>query len=154
MTMSEVKTTKEIRIRVGLDEENVPIRIDWQAEDPNGDTLIFDLHYQPVESDVWLPLASDLTGASHAWDVRPVPDGFVTVRLTASDRRDNSPDQRRRTTRISDPVLIDRTPPRGELQAQVQADGSVRLSGRARDVLSTIAQPSNTTPPSSSTVTR
>lgn len=31
--MSEIKVTKEIRIRVGLDEENVPVHIDWQADD-------------------------------------------------------------------------------------------------------------------------
>jgi gliding motility-associated protein GldC len=34
--MSEVKTTKEIRIRVGLNAENVPVQIDWEAEDHTG----------------------------------------------------------------------------------------------------------------------
>jgi len=64
MTMSEVKTTKEIRIRVGLDEENVPIRIDWQAEDnPSAETpqeckafllSLFDKeHRETLKIDLW-----------------------------------------------------------------------------------------------------
>lgn len=35
--MSKIKRTSEIKIKVGLDKENVPIHLDWQSTDnPNG----------------------------------------------------------------------------------------------------------------------
>lgn len=39
IAMSDIKRTSEIKITVGLDQENVPIHLDWLSDDnPNGDT--------------------------------------------------------------------------------------------------------------------
>lgn len=34
--MKPVKKTSDINVRVGLDEDHIPVQLSWKAEDPNG----------------------------------------------------------------------------------------------------------------------
>jgi hypothetical protein len=86
--------------------------LSWEAEDPNGDSLRFDLELRAEEESGWKPLKKDLEGSPWMWDSATVPDGWYRVRLAASDRAANPPGQAFSTSRESDPFLVDNTPPR------------------------------------------
>lgn len=87
------------------------LQIEWQASDPNQDQLRYRLEYQQEGSSVWLLLADDLTASSHEWNTRLVPDGRYRIRVTASDELDNLPEQALRTSRVSDPIIVDNALP-------------------------------------------
>jgi hypothetical protein len=114
------------------------LQIDWEADDPNGDQLLFTLEYQPEGSGMWLPLARDLQETSFQWDTRHVPDGRYTLRVVADDSPDNTPDMASKSVRLSDPVLVDNTPPALRLLSQrVDAD-TASVTGIVTDALSPI----------------
>jgi hypothetical protein len=125
----------------GVDQPASPtMTLNWEATDDNGDRLLYDLDYQPVQASTrgngrWLELADELTDTSHEWDTRKVPDGRYRLRVTASDRLDNPGDMAMTAARRADPVLIDNSPPTlGDEALQVQVDGrTATLSGTAVD---------------------
>jgi hypothetical protein len=112
--------------------------VNWEAADPNGDRLLFNLEYQPAGSDIWLPLAQDLDANSYEWQTRHVPDGRYLIRVTASDRPDNPPDMAKTANRVSDPVVIDNTPP-AFVNVRFERDGAnLTIEGEVRDALTPI----------------
>lgn len=114
------------------------LQIDWEADDPNGDQLLFTLEYQPEGSSLWLPLARDLKETSFHWDTRHAPDGRYTLRVVADDSPDNTPDMASKSIRLSDPILVDNTPPALRLLSQrVDAD-TASVTGIVTDALSPI----------------
>jgi len=114
------------------------MKVSWEAGDPNGDALSYTLEYQPAGSERWLTIAEDVTDTSYTWETRRVPDGRYTLRLTATDASANPADMALRAARVSDPVLVDNTPPSpGEIGTSV--DGrSLTLSGTVTDALSPV----------------
>ncbi len=114
------------------------LEIEWEAADPNGDQLLYTLEYQPAGTDQWLPLAQDLTEQSHEWQTLRIPDGWYTVRLTATDSPSNTGDMTKTAVRRADPVLIDNTPPTiSSLEHRVK-DGVLWIETQAQDALSAI----------------
>ena len=61
----------------------------WQADDPNGDALLFDVAYRALGDETWRPLRSGLSEPVFAWDTATVPSGRYQVRITASDAAAN-----------------------------------------------------------------
>ncbi len=103
------------------------LRIQWEAEDPNDDKLIYKLEYRASDSERWLTLAEDITDSNHTWDTRRVPDGRYLIRVTASDAPDNPPGMEKTARRQSEPVLIDNSAP--EI-----AEPEVEVEGRAAEL--------------------
>ncbi len=121
------------------DDQPAPsLNIEWEATDPNGDDLIYDLEYQPAGSVKWLTLAESLDETSFEWDTRRVPDGRYTVRVTASDAPDNPADMARTAVRRTDPVLIDNTPPTIDRIEHHAQGRTLRITAQVRDALSPI----------------
>ena len=116
----------------------VVVPIEWEASDPNGDTLRYTLEYQQAGTNKWLPIAKDLDATAFEWHTRRVPDGRYIVRVTASDSPSNTPDMALTGSRNSDPVVIDNTPPAvDEAKIDVKIK-TASLSGKAVDALSNI----------------
>lgn len=118
---------------------NPILTVEWEASDGNDDALRYTLEYQGDGWDVWLPLAADLQDSSYEWDTRQAPDGWYLLRLTASDQAANPPGMDLEARRLSEPLLIDNTPPlfeHGPL-AEVK-DKQVVVSARVADALSAI----------------
>lgn len=114
------------------------MNIEWEAADPNNDTLVYNLEYQPAGAKRYLSVAEDLEENRFEWQTRRIPDGWYILRVTASDRRDNPGDMAKTTSRRSDPVLVDNTPPTLEnLAHEVQGD-TLLVSGNAVDAFSPI----------------
>jgi hypothetical protein len=115
-----------------------PIRIlQWQAEDPNGDTLRYGLYFRGQGEERWILLEDDLQRPEYAWDTASVADGWYEVKVVATDRADHPADAALSDERVSDPVLIDNTAPILEnVKAKVEkADGKARavVTFTARD---------------------
>ncbi len=112
--------------------------ITWEASDPNGDRLLYTLEYQPAGTVNWLALAKDLEINNHEWQTRQVPDGRYLVRVTASDRPDNPPDMAKTANRVSDPVVIDNTPPVFANVRTRREGGRLTIEGEVRDALTAL----------------
>jgi sugar lactone lactonase YvrE len=63
----------------------------WQAEDPNGDTLLFDVEYRAVGDERRRALRADLAEPVFAWDTASVPNGRYVLRVVARDAPGNPP---------------------------------------------------------------
>src|SRR5690606_25239005 len=114
------------------------MNLEWEAADPNEDSLIYTLEYQPDGSDRWLLIDDDLTQSPYEWQTRRAPDGRYLLRVTASDRPGNPGDMAKTTSRLSDPVLVDNGRPRLE-DVEYELDGrNVTIRGVAADELSRV----------------
>ncbi len=115
------------------------LTIAWEAADPNNDLLSYSLFFRRVGEEPWILLKDKLSEATFDWETRSVADGRYEVKVVASDAASNEPGQGKTAMRISDPVVVDNTPPViGDLKSQVRAD-SVRIDLKAVDRTSTVA---------------
>jgi hypothetical protein len=119
-------------------------KITCKAKDDNNDKLIYKIEFRKVGRTGWIELKDQLEADSFEWDGRTVEDGRYEVRVTASDERDNTPATSLSGVRISEPVIVDNTPPIVELAA-VQPEGkTTKLVLRVTDQLSAIGKVSYT----------
>lgn len=86
--------------------------LSWQADDPDGDTLIYSVHYRGEDEREWKLLKADIRENTLQQDGEVFADGRYFFRVVASDRLANSPQAARESELVSPPVLIDQTPPR------------------------------------------
>lgn len=96
--------------------------ISFAAQDANRDELVFMIEFRHIGRTRWTLLKEDLAQPKFEWDGRTVEDGRYEVRVTANDRKGNSPSTALTGSRISDPFVIDNTPPAIE-SADVQIEG-------------------------------
>jgi len=85
----------------------------WAAADPNGDDLVYDLSFRPGNGGegTWRKVVEDLDDDYYSFDSLSLPDGVYRFRLRASDRPSNDPENALVAEQVSDPVVIDHTPP-------------------------------------------
>ncbi|MBK9166145.1 MAG: hypothetical protein IPM24_01635 [Bryobacterales bacterium] len=112
------------------------LSINWQAEDPDGDKLVFTLESRGVGEKEWKKLKHGFSETHHSVDAHAFADGRYLFRVTASDREANAPDDAREDVLISAPILIDHTPPAVRLSpARVQGQ-TVEIGVEATDAAS------------------
>lgn len=83
----------------------------WKAEDPNGDALRSALEFRCRETGDWLPMARDLEEEWYSFDAQALPDGLCWFRLRVDDGRDRPGETPLVAERVSEPVVVDHTPP-------------------------------------------
>ena len=84
----------------------------WEASDPNGDDLVYTLHFRKDGWPDWIKLGEEpLTEANFAWDTSAVPDGTYRLRVTASDRPSNASSETLVRDRVSESFLVDHQSP-------------------------------------------
>lgn len=116
------------------------IEIVLTAQDDNRDELTFAIDFRQVGRSRWILLKKDLNQPRFEWEGRTVEDGRYEVRVTADDAKSNSPDTMLTGSRISDPFVIDNTPPAIE-NADLQVEnGGVVLRLGIRDALTVIGK--------------
>lgn len=108
--------------------------ISWQAEDPDTDSLVYEVQFKGEDETRWKPLAEDITETSHSVDTRALPDGWYRFRVKASDRATRPKELSLGTERTTLPVLVDNTPPE---VFDIRVHGT-RVSFRVRDAASVI----------------
>jgi sugar lactone lactonase YvrE len=113
--------------------------ISWDASDPNNDPLVYAVYERQGSAGPWILLKDKLKDASYEWDTRGVADGRYELKVVASDEAANPVGQGKTASRVSDPVLIDNTPPViGDVKTTVNGM-SVTVTLRAVDAAGTVA---------------
>jgi sugar lactone lactonase YvrE len=110
----------------------------WAASDDNGDSLIFTVEIRGVDEKNWKLLKDKVKEKYLSWDSTAFPDGEYRLRVTASDLPGNPPAEALSTAMVSDPFLIDNTPPRIASLAASASGGKLHATWSAADALSDI----------------
>lgn len=117
-----------------------PMRsVSWTATDPNADEVRYTLSTRAGAGQPWVPLAKDLTDSTYEWDTRRVPDGRYEVKVEASDALANSPGSGKVTSRVSDPTIVDNTPPAIGDVSVTRENGKTSIALRVADRAGAIA---------------
>lgn len=109
------------------------LTISWNADDADGDKLVYALDFRGEGEQAWKSLKSDLHDASYSIDADALPDGRYYFRVTASDRESNPAGMAREADLVSSPVLVDNTPPTVRIQSATRAGTGVDISFEAQD---------------------
>jgi hypothetical protein len=86
-------------------------RLRWNATDPNEDELTFSLHFKKDGWKEWVLFEDNLDKNNFEWDTTTIPSGLYQFKVTASDRRDNSPEETKTAERASPLVPVTHLPP-------------------------------------------
>lgn len=86
--------------------------INWEAADPDGDSLIYQLFIRPEEENRWQQLTQNISENRYELDTRTLPDGWYRLRLVVSDAGDRPASSARTVEYVTLPFIIDNTPPR------------------------------------------
>jgi hypothetical protein len=93
------------------------LNLRWEATDPNDDDLSFTVSVRKDGWPNWIKLNEQpITERSFTWDTTAFPSGSYRVKLTATDRPSNSPDEALSRERESVTFLVDHDPPRVRLE--------------------------------------
>lgn len=83
----------------------------WIAEDPNQDTLTFELYFRGEGEKNWKLLAENISETVYRVNTESLPDGWYQLKVLASDASSNPADKALTTERTSEFFLIDNTSP-------------------------------------------
>jgi sugar lactone lactonase YvrE len=114
------------------------IQCTWEAEDPDGDTLEYELSYRAEDETGWKPLATAIRETTHAIDASRFADGRYYFRVVATDAPDNSPGVAKQNELISVPVVLDHSAPAIEILNRERSSSGWSLRVRVRDVASMV----------------
>ena len=109
------------------------MQISWQADDPDGDRLIFNLYFRGEDEREWKLLRGNMTENTYLLDADVFADGRYFFKVVASDRPSNPVALAREADLVSAPVLIDNTPPVVTASAPRRTGGAIEIDIDAED---------------------
>lgn len=109
------------------------ITIVWQADDPDGDRLVYRVYFRGANEMQWKALKTGLHDNSLTFDADVLADGKYYFRVIASDKESNFPATAREAILDSAPVMIDNTPPVVTMGASRYANGAAHIEWEALD---------------------
>lgn len=109
------------------------IQVSWQADDADGDKLIYSLYFRGEDEREWKLLRANMTEATYLLDGDVFADGRYYFKVTASDRPSNPAEFAKEADLVSAPVLIDNTPPVVTASAPRRAGSAVEIDVDAED---------------------
>ncbi len=110
------------------------VTLRWNASDPNGDPLTFQVDIRGKNDGIWRSLKDKLHDRFYAFDSTALPDGEYVARITASDAPANTASEALTASLESDTFTVDNTPP--EI-TDIKTTGH-RVAFTAKDALSWI----------------
>lgn len=119
--------------------------ISWQADDPNGDQLVYSLYVKGDDEREWHLVKNKLRQAFYTLEPDSLADGKYIARLVASDEESNPPATARKTDLVSAPFWIDDTPPEVRVLRQTATADGVEVQFRAEDATSPLRAAQTTT---------
>jgi hypothetical protein len=105
---STVSGTASQMVSRGLNQQ---IQIVWQADDSDGDRLLYAVYFRGEDETDWKLLRSNFAETLLTLEGDVLADGQYLFRVVASDKASNPGDSARQAELISAPVLFDATPP-------------------------------------------
>ncbi len=114
-------------------------QIRWEALDPNGDPLRYELFFRREDERDWKRFAEDVEGTNWTFNSRGVPDGEYRVRVIASDGETN-PEDERSVDRQSEVFIVDNSSPTfADVEPRREGD-RVRVTGVLLDEWSDVVR--------------
>lgn len=113
-----------------------PVTFSWQAEDPNGDQLVYSLYARAADEQEWHLLKDKLRQTNYQLEANTLADGKYVARLVASDEDSNPPALARRAEMTSAPFWVDNTPPEVRVLRQTATPTGFEVQFRAEDATS------------------
>jgi len=89
----------------------IPVTLNWQADDPNNDQLVYSLYVKGPDEQEWHLLKDRLHQTNYTVEPGSLPDGKYVAKLVASDADSNPPELARKSELLSAPFWVDNTPP-------------------------------------------
>jgi WD40 repeat protein len=129
-------TSLEVPDLDAINQENPKkVRFKWNATDANEDELTYSVYVKKDGWANWVLLDDNLEKKEYEWDTTTTPSGVYSIKIVASDRKDNSDEDALTGEKISGPVVVSHEPPKVTLkvtgidgdQAVVEATGSSPL---------------------------
>lgn len=114
------------------------IQVVWQADDPDGDKLVYNLYFRGEEEKEWKLLRGNTTDSTYSMDGEALADGRYLFRVVASDRLSNPTETAREAELVSTAVLIDNTPPAVTLSGAARTGGAFQVIADAADQASVL----------------
>jgi len=114
-------------------QNSTQMQIGWQADDADGDKLVFDLYFRGEGEKEWKLIRSQIYDYSLLLDPDVLADGRYWFKVVASDRPSNAKEYARETEFISAPIVIDNTPPEVMPGAVSRHDDRVDINLSAED---------------------
>ena len=109
------------------------IQVTWQADDPDGDKLVYSLYFRGEDEKEWKLLRANMAENSMLLDGDILADGRYYFRVVASDRPSNAANVAREDELVSSPVMIDNTPPVVTLSDPRRTDAHVEVDAEVVD---------------------
>ncbi|HEG43525.1 MAG TPA: hypothetical protein ENH94_05705 [Phycisphaerales bacterium] len=119
-------------------------QISFKADDDNKDKLTYKIDFRKLGRGNWIELKDKLTTSKYSWDTRTVEDSRYEIRITADDSKSNTTATTLTGSRISDPFVVDNTPPVIERSLRKTDDSTVTLELSIRDQFTVIGNLSYT----------
>jgi hypothetical protein len=114
--------------------------ITWTASDANQDSLLYEVHYRPVNDKNWKLLAKEVKENIFAWDTQTLPDGTYLIQVTVSDRPSNPGNLGLNQSKESAPFDVDNSAPKLQVTGVTRNGNSAVIQVRAEDEFSPIKQ--------------
>jgi hypothetical protein len=109
------------------------VQITWQADDPDGDRLLYSLYFRGEDEKEWKLLRANIPENSLLLDGDVLADGRYYFRVVASDQPSNAANVARTDELVSSPVLIDNTPPVVSLSAPRRNNDRIEVDADVAD---------------------
>lgn len=108
----------------------------WQAEDPNGDSLVYALYVRAADEQEWHLLKEKLRQNTYTVESNSLADGKYVARLVASDQESNPLERARSGELLSAPFWVDNTPPRVRVLKQERGPRGFKVQFQVQDEIS------------------
>lgn len=110
------------------------LAVSWKAEDPDGDNLRAEVAFRGEDENAWKTIKREIAVSKYSIDSDALADGRYYFRVRVDDGGVNPAARALSDEKISDPVVIDHTPPRisvssSDSDTQVQFDAVDAISG-------------------------
>jgi hypothetical protein len=116
---STLSGTQTQTVSRGLSQQ---IQLIWDADDPDGDRLVYAVYFRGEEESQWKLLRTNFNETMLTLEGDVLADGKYLFRVVASDKQANAASTAREADLISAPVLFDNTPP--SVRATARREGS------------------------------
>jgi len=112
----------------------------WEAEDENGDNLLFSIQIRREDESQWRVLKEKWTDTVYTFDTISFPDGVYFLKIVAADSPSNPAGMDLKSEKVSQPLVIDNSLPVIKNLLVVKDKDKLVLTFQAEDSFSSIEE--------------